>query len=324
MIDWEQTRTVVTGGAGFIGSHLVDALLARDAKQVIVIDNFSRGHWENLPTEDIRLQVLNFDLSKHAPLLPEGAVVFHLAARVTNIQANQRDHLGMFLDNMAVNQSMARAVVEAKPMLYVAVSTVCVYPHEVSNPTHESEGYPFHPEPTNEGYGFAKAMQEKMGEYLHKEHGIPVIVPRFSNAIGPRDYYDWESSHVVPALIRKAYTYQQVVVWGSGRQSRVFVDARDIAKTLILLAENPEAADAKPINIGHDREVSIAALVTQILELTGQRKPVIFEREKPDGHARRLVDTSRLYRLIRWLPDTPLETTLADMIDEYRRGKAWT
>lgn len=325
MIDWTQERVIVTGGAGFIGSHLVDALVERDVKQVTVIDNMCRGCWGNITKamKSGRVQLRQYNLrNEKFAIWSADTIIFHLAARITNIEANQRDHLGMLQDNLLINTGITNGVRKAKPKLYIPISTVCVYPHDAPVPTPEWAGDACHPEPTNEGYGVAKWVQEKQAQFLHDELTIPTVVPRFSNAIGLRDYYDWESSHVVPALIRKAHEHDEIVVWGTGQQTRSFVDARDIAKALILLAETPEAHDGRPVNIGHDREVSIAELVFLILKLADIDKPVRFDTAKPDGHARRAVDNSRLKSLIGWAPDMPLEDSLADMIAEYQAGRA--
>lgn len=325
MIDWANERVVVTGGAGFIGSHLVDVLLARGVRNPLILDNLSRGTMENVPLE-CSLRPIDLDDSQVIDWLSrrfEGAIVFHLAARVTNIRENRGDHLGMLQDNLKINVNVFEAARQGKPKLFEATSTVCVYPHDAPVPTPESAGFPFHPEDTNEGYGLAKAVLEKQALYLHKEHGVPVLVPRFANAFGPRDYYDWASSHVVPALIRKAFEDSEIVVWGSGRQTRTLVDARDIAETVVRLAETPEAHDAQPINIGYAKETSISDLVWTILELTGNSdKRVTFDTAQPDGHAVRIFDCSRLISLIGAPPTRPLVATLKDMIAEFQAGKS--
>jgi len=189
-------------------------------------------------------------------------------------------------------------------------------------PTPESAAFPYHPEDTNEGYGLAKAILEKQGEYLHKEHGIPVLVPRFANAFGPRDYYD-ESSHVAPALIRKAFEQDTIEIWGSGNQTRTLMDARDIAETLVRLAEQPKAHDAQPVNLGWGDPISIADLAYLILKLSGMdRKKLWFNRGQPDGHKVREFCNSRLIDLIGPPPCRPVADTLADMIAEFQAGEA--
>lgn len=325
-MDWTKEKVVVTGGAGFIGSHLVDVLLARGVgrQNLSVVDDLSRAGARNLHPD---VALFPWDLRDsqelpHLARLMEGAVVFHLAARVTNIRENRGDHLGMMQDNLRINANVTEAARWGKPKLLEMTSTVCVYPHDAPVPTAEGAAFPYHPEDTNEGYGLAKAILEKQAEYLHREHGIPVIVPRFANAFGPRDYYDWQSSHVVPAMIRKAHEHDKIVVWGTGRQSRTFLDARDIAETLVRLAEAPAAHDAQPVNIGWGDPIAISDLVWLIFKLADIDKPVTFDTSQPDGHEVRDFCNKRLVSIIGPPPCRPLEGTLADMIAEYQAGEA--
>lgn len=321
MIDWKDVHVVVTGGAGFIGSHVVDELVWRGAA-VTVLDDLRRGCEENLnwARANGRVRLVQRNLAEYTPFWPRDAIVFHLAARVTNIAANRRDHLGMLQENLIVNWRIADALARYGAQLAVLCSTVCVYPHDAPVPTPESAAWPLHPEETNEGYGLAKGILEKQAEFLHRERGLAVVVSRFSNAIGLRDYYDPESSHVVPAFIRRILAGEDPLrVWGSGEQTRAFVDARDLARALVDLAECPAAADARPVNIGHRQEISIAKLARMVAEQCG--KPdisVIYDTSYPDGHARRAVDNSRLLELIDWVPDRPLRATIGDMVAEYR------
>jgi len=326
MINWHDTPAIVTGGAGLIGSHVVDELVDRGAT-VLVIDDLRRGHLENLDRalEFGNVEVSRADLTIGIPYhWRRDAVVFHLAARVTNIAANQKDHLGMLQDNLIINANVVNAMRALRPKVAVLCSTVCVYPHDAPIPTPESAAFPYHPEDTNEGYGFAKAILEKQGEYLYRECGVPTVITRFSNAIGLRDYYDKESSHVVPALIRRIMEGEDPLrVWGSGKQTRVFVDARDLAYALVNLAGCPEAHDAKPINIGHEREISIADLAGLIADVCDKDIAITFDTSKPDGHARRAVDNSRLRSLLGWVPDRALESTIAEMVQEFKAGRSW-
>lgn len=328
-MDWSKEKVVVTGGCGMIGSHLVEALLARGVKTLYVVDNLSRGRMENLASCHEQVEYLVTDLRPTgnfqiiAPVMSAGTV-FHLAARVTNIAGHHKDHFGMLQDNLLINNTVMEAVRRQFPRRLVAVSTVCVYPHDAPVPTMEQHAWPIHPEPTNQGYGLAKLILEQQAQYLHQEWGLPVVVPRFANAIGPRDYYDWDTSHVVPALIRKVHEHQPVVVWGSGQQTRTFMDARDLAETLVRLAELPdEKMDGQPVNVGWGEPIAISDLVWMILDLAGlDGKRVVFDTTRPDGHERREFCNARLVDLIGPPPCRPLADTLRDMIAEYQAEEA--
>ncbi len=317
---WGSTPVVVTGGAGFIGSHLCEALAGLGAK-VRVHDNLSRGDYHNIMhlTKCGATTLRDEDLRGEIPIWPRGAIVFHLAARVTSIRGNSRDQLGMMQDNLRINANVIEACRVWKPELLVLVSTVCVYPADAPVPCVETDAWPLHPEETNEGYGLAKGILEKQGEFLYREAGIPVLVARFSNAIGTRDYYD-DTAHVVPALIRRVLEGEDpLTVWSTGNQTRVFVDARELACALIRLAEMPAAHDARPVNIGHEHEISIRELAGLVAQACDRPKlPILFDDSYPDGHARRAVDNTRLRSLIGWVPDTPLEQTIAEMVEDYR------
>lgn len=311
---------VVTGGAGFIGSHLCEALAAA-GNDVEIFDNFVRGSLRNVAhlTTCGAARLHHINLAWDVPEFPTGSVVFHLAALVSNISGNAGDQLGMLNENLRINANVVQGLRHSRPRLVVLASTVCVYPSAAPVPTHESAAWPLHPEESNEGYGLAKAVLEKQGEYLHRELGVPVVVARFSNAIGKRDYYDG-TAHVVPALIRRVMEGENPLrVWGSGRQTRVFVNARQIAAALVALAETPAAHDARPVNIGHDREISIADLAYAVAKACGQDDlRIVFDTSYPDGHARRAVDNGRLRSLLGWVPDMPLEDSIAEMVEDYR------
>lgn len=311
---------VVTGGAGFIGSHLVDALIA-SGHEVCVIDNLCRGFRDNInPAADLHYinlsQVYPYTLSRY---FRDADAVFHLAAKVTGIEYNRHHQLDMMQTNLKMNWTVTEAVRHARPRLYVFVSTACVYPHDAPVPTPESAADICDPEPTNFGYGVAKWVGEQQARYLHDEHDIPTMIVRFFNAFGPRDYYDPATSHVIPALIDRAFNARDVLnIWGSGEQTRVFVDARDIAAVLVKLMDQPVAHTALPVNIGHSDEISIRGAAEMVNEMvTGSRLSLTFDTSKPDGYPRRAADATRLGLIIGDYDWILFEDTLEDMIDDY-------
>ena len=316
-------KFVVTGGAGFIGSHLIDVLVHLDAN-VVVVDNVSRGSWRNLQRYGRRVSRFYTSLGSSCDksrLVAEfrGATVIHLAARVANIEYNRLHHYDMLAANLSINSCVFEAVHESRPEKFVFVSTSCVYPHDVLVPTPESSAdRVIDPEETNYGYGLAKHVGEKCTQLIESELGIQSVVVRFFNAFGLRDYYDWATSHVAPALIRGFMEGQDpVVVWGSGKQTRVLVDARDLAVGLLIATE--KCSDSSPVNIGHDREISVGDLAQCIKRLTRSDSRITFDETKPEGYTRRCADVKRFCSLSGgWVPDIPLETTLGQMIDERR------
>jgi len=314
---WQDKRVVVTGGAGFIGSHLVDLLRSKRAN-VSIVDDLSRG-------KNVSGRLDNVDLRYSEPVFPYGSIVFHLAAKVTGIHYNRDHNFDMMQQNLAINWNVSEAVRKSRPALYVCVSTACVYPHNAPVPTPESAGDIGDPEPTNFGYGVAKWVSEQQAKYIYREYEIPTMIVRFFNAFGPRDYYDNETSHVAPALIKRVHELEEgepLAVWGTGLQSRALVDARDIANALLMLAENKDAHNGEAVNIGHEQEITINGLASMIMNLSGKSADIVNDRSMPDGYPRRAADTTKLRSLIGWVPDMPIETTLRDMIAEFQAGRA--
>ena len=329
---------IVTGGAGMIGSHLVDALVAR-GETVRVIDNFTRGSMSNLygsmATGLVTVKTLNLEHTGF-PIATDD-VVWHLAAKVTGIEYNRHNQYDMLRSNLAINYNVIESVRRNPPKLFVYVSTACVYPHDAPVPTPESAGDIGDPEPTNHGYGVAKWLGEQMVKHLSREHKVPCLIVRFFNALSERDYYDTGSSHVAPALIRRVLEGENpVVVWGTGQQTRALVDSKDIVRALLRLHDRmltPETMyEGKypdgpfVVNIGHAREVSIKELAEGIVRLckVNPQPSIHFDTTKPDGYPRRAADTTFLKQLIGWVPNTPLEYTLKEMIKEFKEGRAHT
>lgn len=318
----------VTGGAGFIGSHLVRAIAESGPdSRTYVYDDLSRGKKSNLTGVRCRLIDRDLVINRGFPVdFYNMPVVYHLAAKVTGIHYNMAHHYDMMVSNLKINTAVADGIVAVASRIkrVIWVSTACVYPHDAPIPTPEDGTADVcNPEPTNFGYGVAKWVGEQMALYLYKEYGVPVTIVRFFNAIGLRDYYDDEASHVTPALIKRVLRGDNpLVVWGTGKQTRVLVDATDIAKTLVMLAECDEAI-GQIVNIGHEHEISIADLAVLISDIAHDRgyiscKPdIVFDTDKPNGYARRAPDTTKLRKLIGWVPDTPLYKSVEAMVDEY-------
>ena len=320
---WSGRRVSVTGGAGFIGSYLTE-MLVEEGAEVSVADNLERGALDRIATVKDSVRLLEGDLGS-----PAGAddatkgqeIVLNLAAKVTGIEYNRFHHLDMYNANMRIISAVTDAAARNGVGRFLVVSTACIYPHDASIPTPEDEGDRGTPEPTNEGYGWAKRMAERLGVYADAETGMSVAICRPFNAYGARDHWDEASSHVIPALIKRVMDGEDPLdVWGSGNQTRAFLHARDAATGMKLIAEKATTSD--PINIGHDDEVSIRGLTEMILEATGRSPDVHFDTSRPDGYPRRGADTTRLQAVTGWVPQTPLEDGIREMIAEYERLRA--
>ncbi len=316
---WEGKSVVVTGAAGLAGSHLCEMLVAQKAR-VTAIDNLTRGCKSNLNNVLGEIEWICgdcTDLDMLEPIFRRKDVVFNLAARVTSIEFNSRHHGTMFRDNMQLMAVPLEAARLAGVKRFLACSTVCVYGHDAPIPTPEEFADINNPEPTNAGYGFAKLMGEKMARWYAEEFGMEVAITRFANLYGVRDYFDWETSHVIPALIRKNLEHDVVEIWGDGTQKREFLYVSDAARGIMLLAEKYAAAD--PVNIGTGYNISINQLNTLIQDILGIHKPVVHNCSMPTGHEQRLADNSKLLRVTGWVPDTSLEDGLKATIEWYKK-----
>lgn len=317
---WNGRQVLVTGGAGFIGSHVVEYLVA-DGARVTVADNLQRGRLDNLVAVREEIRFLQLDLRDPDQCIEAcrgQEVVLNLAAKVTGIEYNRTHQHDMFEQNMLLQQHPLHAAAKCGVGRFLQTSTACIYPHDARIPTPEGEGKRGEPEPTNAGYGWAKRMGERLAEYYARETAMEIGIVRPFNAYGPRDYYDTGTSHVIPALIKKVLDGNNPVeVWGSGNQSRVFVHAKDFAKGILLVAEKYAKAD--PVNIGHDQQITIRELLGRIQALTAVVNDVFYNLEKPEGYPQRAADTSKLRAVTGgFVPTIPLEEGLREMIEWYQ------
>lgn len=311
---WKGRRALVTGGAGFIGSYLTELLVAEGA-EVTVADNLKRGSLDRIESVAKRVQILKGDLTdprECAKACKGQEVVLNLAAKVTGIEYNRFHMADMFEANMLLQMNVLKAASDAGVKRFLQVSTACVYPHDAKVPTPESEGGLGAPEPTNEGYGYAKLMGEKLAKYYARETKMEVPIARPFNAYGPRDHFDEATSHVIPAILKRVLDGDEpVTIWGSGNQSRVFVHARDVARGMMLLAE--KGPSAEPINVGHDAEVTIKELFRVICEVAGRNPKPFYDTSKPDGYPRRAADVSRLRQVTGFVPSVTLKDGIREM-----------
>ncbi len=311
---WNGKKVLVAGGAGFIGSYLTE-LLVESGARVTGVDNLARGSRERIAAVSGKINLKALDLFEPKNCLEAckgQEAVFNLAAKVTGIEYNRFNMADMFESNMKLQINVLHAASECGVKRFLQVSTACIYPHDAKVPTPESEGERGSPEPTNEGYGFAKLMGEKLANYYTREKGMHVVIGRPFNAYGPRDHYDEATSHVIPAIMKRVMDGDDpVTIWGSGKQSRVFVHAKDIALGMLLITEKAPAAT--PINIGHDREVTIQELFMTICKVMGKTPRAFYDTSKPDGYSRRAADVSLLRKHTSFVPAISLEDGIREM-----------
>ncbi len=318
---WKNKKVLVTGGTGFIGSHLVELLLKHESR-VRVLDRMTDGKIKNISHLKDKVEFLRgdcADLQSARAACAGMEVVMNLAAKVGGIEYNIAHQADMFRDNMMISSTMIEAARLADVERYLVVSSACVYPHDAQIPTPESEGVRGEPEPTNSGYGWAKRYAELEGLLYAKQYGMKVGIVRPYNAYGPRDDFDPTTSHVIPALIRRVLSGENpVCVWGSGKQTRAFLYVEDFAEGLLHVIEKyPEAV---PVNLGTDEEISLKDLVNMIIRISGNNIVPKFDTSKPDGSPRRNSDNSLAKSKIQFVAKTSLEDGIAKTLEWYRKN----
>lgn len=307
VIDWKNSRVIVTGGSGFLGSVVCRKLRERGAREIFVPRSAQHDLREQA---GVRRMFDDFGT-------PE--VLIHLAARVGGIGANRKNPGAFFHDNMAMGlhlmeESRIRGVAKV-----VNIGTVCAYPKYTPVPFHENDLWNGYPEETNAPYGIAKKALLVMGQGYRAQYGMDVIYLLPVNLYGPGDNFDPESSHVIPALIRKFLEARdtnepEVVCWGTGSPSREFLYVDDAAEGIVLAAERYDGAE--PVNLGTHREISIKDLSETIARLVGYNGRIVWDHTKPDGQPRRCLDTSRAMMLFGFRAQMGFEEGL-------RRTIAW-
>jgi len=305
-------RIVVTGGSGFLGSHVVEELGRRGAGEVFIP---RRKDYDLVERESSRR------LLKDAR--PE--LVLHLAARVGGIGANRENPGSFFYDNLMMGvQLIEECRLQGVPKV-VTVGTICSYPKLTPVPFREDELWSGYPEETNAPYGLAKKMLLVQGQAYRQQYGMDVVHLLPVNLYGPRDNFDPASSHVIPALIKKCQDAmdagaESVEVWGTGRASREFLYVDDAARGIVQAAESYSGGD--PVNLGAGFEITIRDLVELIARLMGFEGHILWNPNQPDGQPRRCLDTARAERLFAFRATTSFEDGLRRTIEWYRKERS--
>lgn len=304
-VRWPDKRVLVTGGAGFLGSSVVTKLIERGASKVFV----PRSRKYDLRDKEA-VQRMYADARPH--------VVIHLAGVVGGIGAKVAKPAIFFYDNLLMGAYVMHCAWECGVEKFVAVGTVCAYPELTPAPFREDDLWNGYPEETNAPYGLAKKMLLVQARAYRQQYGFNGIYLLPVNLYGPGDQLDDQTSHVIPALIRKCIEARnggssQVTVWGTGRATREFLYVADAAEGILLAAECYNGR--KPVNLGSGMEISMWELAHLIAELTGFRGDLVWDSSKPEGQPRRCLDTSRAETLFGFRASTEFERGLRKTVD---------
>ncbi len=301
---WKNKRVIVTGGSGFLGSFVVEKLQQQGAAEVFV----PRSQQYDLRDSEAVRRLL-------AAARPD--CIIHLAAHVGGIGANRLHPAEFFYDNLMMGVPLMHQAWQSGVEKFVVVGTVCAYPKFTPVPFKEDDLWNGYPEETNAPYGLAKKMLLVQSQAYRQQYGFDSIYLLPVNLYGPRDNFDLESSHVIPALIRKCLEAKQrgdaaIEVWGTGTPTREFLYVEDAADGILLAAEHYNSSE--PVNLGSGMEISIKDLVQLIARLTEFDGELIFNADKPDGQPRRCLDTSRAEREFGFRASTSFEDGLRQTI----------
>ncbi len=319
---FNEKNVLVTGGSGFIGSHVIEQLIKLNAKPII-ISRESSPKFLNHNLSKIEVCKGNlFDKNFIKDCIGKSQVVMNLAASVAGIEYNKNHPASIFKDNMEMFMNVIHEAATSKNIeRFLVTSSACVYPRHCSIPTKEEEGIQGEPEPTNSGYGWSKRMEEYLGKKYSEEFGLKTSIARPYNAYGPRDNFDPRMSHVIPSLIKKAFDSKNNIldVWGDGSHSRSFLYVDDFARGLIETTARYDYSD--PINIGADEEISIKNLSIIICETvskyTDKKLKPNFNKDGITGQPRRKCDVTKLKDKLSFSTMMPFEKGIQKTIDWY-------
>jgi GDP-L-fucose synthase len=331
---WKDKRVIVTGGAGFLGSFLVEKLVQRGAVDILIphVEEYNlveRADIQRLledgmlPPEKRPSHLLpaGFQPMALPYFKPEDLVIIHLAARVGGIGANREHPADFFYDNIMMGVELMHQAWQRGVGKFVALGTVCAYPKFTPVPFHEDDLWSGYPEETNAPYGLAKKMLLVQAQAYRQQYGFNSIFLLPVNLYGPRDNFNPASSHVIPALIRKCFEAQargetEIVVWGDGSPTREFLYVKDAAEGILLASERFNGPD--PVNLGSGYEISIKDLVEMIARLTGFNGKLVWDTDKPNGQPRRGLDVSRAEALFGFRAGTPFDEGLHETIKWFK------
>ena len=331
---WKNKRVIVTGGAGFLGSFLTEKLAQRGVADILVP---RIEHYDLTDRDDIRqlLEDASMPLERRPehlkpgnlpdfhplPSDPANLIIIHLAAHVGGIGANREHPAEFFYDNLMMGVELMHQAWQRGVEKFVAIGTVCAYPKFTPVPFKEDDLWIGYPEETNAPYGLAKKMLLVQSQAYRQQYGFNAIYLLPVNLYGPRDNFDLETSHVIPALIRKCIEAQklgekQIEVWGDGSPTREFLYVEDAAEGILLAAEKYN--EPEPVNLGSGYEIPIKDLTEMIARLTGFEGELVWDTSKPNGQPRRGLDVTRARQAFGFQSGTSFEEGLRRTIEWFR------
>jgi len=338
---WQDKRVLVTGGAGFLGSFVVEKLAALGTGDILVpcIEQYNLVERADilrlldeamLPLAERPSHLSPVNLPTYQPaslpaFQPADLVIIHLAARVGGIGANREHPAEFFYDNLMMGVELIHQAWQRGVGKFLAVGTVCAYPKYTPVPFHEDDLWNGYPEETNAPYGLAKKMLLVQSQAYRQQYGFNSIFLLPVNLYGPRDNFNPASSHVIPALIRKCLEAEdrgekEIVVWGDGSPTREFLYVEDAAEGILLATERYDGPE--PVNLGSGDEISIKDLAEMIARLTNFSGKLVWDTSKPNGQPRRGLDVSRAERLFGFRARTSFDAGLRRTIEWYRNHPA--
>jgi len=308
---WTNKRITVTGGAGFLGSFVVEKLRERGCRDIFV-------------PRSREYDMVDLEAVKRLYRDAKPDIIIHLAARVGGIGANRANPGKFFYDNAMMGIQLIEQGRRFGVEKFVALGTVCAYPKFAPVPFRETNLWDGYPEETNAPYGLAKKMLLVQSQAYRDQYGFNSIYILPVNLYGPRDNFDLETSHVIPALIRKCLNAKErdqpeIVCWGDGSPTREFLYAEDCAEAILLATEKYNQSE--PVNIGTGQEISIKNLIHLIAELSRYRGRIIWDTTKPNGQPRRCLNTDRARELFGFTAETDFREGLSRTIEWYLSAK---